>query len=306
MPIISSIGGGSVKGFGQRNGPTDPKTVSFDYVIIAGGGAGGYTVSPPCALNTRAGGGGAGGFATSYCAPACAVTVPTGTTYTITVGAGGATPTGTPQRNPGANTIAFCGTPYSLRVNGGGGGAPNGEGGGPGGSGGGGAPGIPPRAGGDAITACAVPWQLGFPGSAGYGINANPFNGGGGGGAGSGGPKTTISQVGGNGVSNSITGSPVAYAGGGTAMPGCGVPQPLGGSISGADGADGTGAGGGGGGGGSGPWNKGSAGADGVVILRFPTDCTPSKFAVSPGCNTTAIDGTDTVVTFNVTGTLTL
>jgi hypothetical protein len=98
----------------------------------------------------------------------------------------------------------------------------------------------------------------------------------------------------------------VAYAGGGVAMPGCGIPAPTGGVISGADGTDGKGSGGGGGGGASGPWGKGSQGGDGVVILRFPTECTPSQFAVAPGTNTTATDGTDTVVTFSVTGTLTL
>ena len=76
MPIISTIGGATAKGFGFSSGSNPP--VSFDYLVVAGGGSGGETIG---------GGGGAGGFRTSF---------PGGTKieldaggHTITVGAGG-------------------------------------------------------------------------------------------------------------------------------------------------------------------------------------------------------------------------
>ena len=55
MPIISSIGAASAKGFGLTSGSNPP--VSFDYLVVAGGGSGGETIG---------GGGGAGGFRTSF------------------------------------------------------------------------------------------------------------------------------------------------------------------------------------------------------------------------------------------------
>ena len=77
MPILGSLAGGAAKGFGLTSGESvDP--VDFDYLVLAGGGAGNAGLG---------GGGGAGGHRTSF---------PGGTKVTmdkrinnIVVGAGG-------------------------------------------------------------------------------------------------------------------------------------------------------------------------------------------------------------------------
>ena len=74
-------------------------------------------------------------------------------------------------------------------------------------------------------------------------------------------------------------------------------------------GAAGTANTGGGGGGGSGdspspgPTNNGGSG---IVVLRLPTSDAPAGIGASPGSNTVSTSGSDTIVTFNVTGTLEL
>jgi hypothetical protein len=96
MPILGSRGGGAVKGFGLTSGgfgaPYD-----IDFLLIAGGGAGGNYTS----YNAGRGGGGAGGYRTSYgTAPASGpsggggpaeslLSVRKGEILTITVGSGG-------------------------------------------------------------------------------------------------------------------------------------------------------------------------------------------------------------------------
>ena len=72
MPLNSTRGAGSAKGFGFTARSVAP--VDVDYLVIAGGAAGG--------LNSG-GGGGAGGLLTGT----ASLTV--GTTYGVTVGAGG-------------------------------------------------------------------------------------------------------------------------------------------------------------------------------------------------------------------------
>ena len=64
----------------QKAGTWPAGVITVDYLLVAGGGAGGSTT-----LSGGSGGGGAGGFltATSY-------NVNFGTSYTVTVGAGGA------------------------------------------------------------------------------------------------------------------------------------------------------------------------------------------------------------------------
>ena len=59
-----------------------PRTISVDYLVVAGGGGGGS------GGNGAAGGGGAGGFRTSI--GGSAINVSAGQTLTVTVGAGGA------------------------------------------------------------------------------------------------------------------------------------------------------------------------------------------------------------------------
>jgi hypothetical protein len=82
MPIKSSRGAASAKGFGLTAGGGSP--VEFDYLVVAGGGGGGSAQNP---AGGHGGGGGAGGYRTSF---------PGGTKvklnpkdYTITVGGGG-------------------------------------------------------------------------------------------------------------------------------------------------------------------------------------------------------------------------
>jgi hypothetical protein len=119
------------------------------------------------------------------------------------------------------------------------------------------------------------------------------------------------------GSSNSISGSPVAYAGGG----GGGARGPgirggsSGGTGGGGNGADSAGnggtagatnRGGGGGGGGfepaAGPAWGNQPGGSGIIILRAPS---LAKFTVSPGTNTiTNAPNGDQVATFTVTGKL--
>ena len=59
MPILSSIGGGSARGFGFRGGGRAPYVLS--YLVIAGGNTGWYGHQ-----HNPAGGGGAGGYRSSY------------------------------------------------------------------------------------------------------------------------------------------------------------------------------------------------------------------------------------------------
>jgi len=255
------------------------------YVVVAGGGAGGETTG---------GGGGAGGYretkspVTPYTAspldgqPSAPnrITV-TATGFPITVGAGGAgAPSSTNPTNAGANSIFSTIT----SAGGGGGGHYGGKVGNAGGSGGGGAGAAGgPRAGGAGNTPSTTPAQ-GFAG--GNGASTGPCNGSGGGGGGATAVGAnappgayTSAGAGGAGATSSITGSPVARAGGGGGM--AYSPGP---SVNG--GAGGTGGGGQGGSGGPGgqPPNAGSSGTvntgggaggnnnsggSGIVIIRY-------------------------------------
>jgi hypothetical protein len=70
----------------------------------------------------------------------------------------------------------------------------------------------------------------------------------------------------------------------------------------GTDGTDGLGGGGGGGGGGSGP-GSGGDGGNGIVILRSPHI---ANVNVAPGSNSISTQPDHKVITFNVSGTLTV
>jgi hypothetical protein len=86
---------------------TAARTVSIDYLVVAGGGSGGAQ---------NAGGGGAGGFRT-----ATGLSVSASTAYPITVGAGGAAATLEAQGNNGSNSVFS-----SITSTGGGGGGSDG------------------------------------------------------------------------------------------------------------------------------------------------------------------------------------
>ena len=235
---------------------TVPPGGTIDYLIVAGGGGGGAGY---------AGGGGAGGFITGI------LGLTSGTTYTVTVGAGGiGYPTSAGGLNNGSNGGNSLITGLNAAVGGGGGGGwatP----GAVGGSGGGGAE----ASGGAGI--------VGQGNAGGLGYNGNPnYGGGGGGGAGGAGTDGTgtTGGNGGTGLPSTISGSSVYYAGGGGASTYQGGTAGSGGTGGGAAGGVYSGVGNNaiantGGGGGGGGWSgantqlAGGNGGSGIVIIRY-------------------------------------
>jgi hypothetical protein len=244
-----------------------PPTV-VEYLVVAGGGSGGFTYGA---------GGGAGGLLQGFAG------VAPGTSYFVTVGAGGASNVGVTDGNNGFASVfdatsSNASTGRIIATGGGGAGgssstATAGKSGGSGG-GAGGYGGLPGGAGTSG---------QGNAGGAGQGTNAN-YGSGGGGGAGTVGfaGTTTSGGNGGAGIASDITGTRAVYAGGG------------GGGIydSGTGGIGGVGGGGSvnptsntngnpgqpnTGGGGSGNKMNGSvggltggAGGSGIVVIRYP------------------------------------
>ena len=259
------------------------------YLVVAGGAGGGWS---------RGGGGGAGGLLTGT------MTLTSGTTYTITVGAGGpgGTAIASTTQNGSNSSISF----NSITAIGGGYGASsNGPAGGAGGSGGGGASG----GSGPGGSGTVGQGNSGGAGSATLGAAA----GGGGGANGVGSVGGTNAGAGGSGSASSITGSSVTYAGGG----GGGADQATGTGGAGGSGGGGTGGstngsntagtantGGGGGAGGRGggsEWN-GAAGGSGIVILSIAT---ASYTGVTTGSPTVTTSGSNTIIKFTASGSYT-
>ena len=238
--------------------------LSCDYLVVAGGGGGGE----------RAGGGGGGGGLRSTVTATggggsleSALSLASGTGYTVTIGAGGTAGTVSAKGGTGSNSVFS-----TITSNGGGGGgtaeaatglknATNG------GSGGGSA------AYSGAGTVGTGTANQGFNG--GTGIESAPYyGGGGGGGAGSVGSNgtSTVGGAGGSGVATSITGSSVTRAGGGgggTLSGGTGGTASGGGGAGGSTPAAGTANTGGGGGAGGGDGVNGAAGGSGIVVVRY-------------------------------------
>jgi hypothetical protein len=281
---------------GDGSGAIQP--YSIDYLVIAGGGGGNGGFG---------GGGGAGGYRNSYnnetsgrgSASESSIVSTPGNVYTITVGSGGAgSPHGTFTNAVNGNDSVF-GTITSI-------------GGGSGNTGNGGSGGGKSR----------------YQGAGGAGTSGQGYDGGtntshnedqtgsGGGGAGQAGQPDSSGNVagnGGNGLSSSITGSSVTRAGGG----GGGTRYPN--NTAGSGGSGGGGNGGHGGAGTSGSTNTGSgggagsyansnyeyaggAGGSGVVIIRMPTS---GYSGTTTGSPTVSTSGSDTILTFNSSGTYT-
>ena len=301
--VFTNVGSGE----GGINTPTFP----VHYVLIGGGGAGGNN-------QVSAGGGGAGGYRSSWnneisgggCGVENALTFARGTTYTITVGAGGTTAGSnsgggnTIAGNSGGNSsIAGTGIATLTSLGGAGGAGYTGAaqtGGGSGGGGAGNSGGVHSDG-----TACQ-----GFDGgtrSAGHGS-------GGGGGAGSVGANSN-SAAGGNGgtgVASTITGTSVLRAGGGGGGADLRTSSSFGVGTAGggnggndSDGHAGTAnTGGGGGGAGYGNTNTfgvGGVGGSGVAILRMHE----SGYAGSTvtGSPTVTSVGSDKVLVYTQSGT---
>ena len=253
-------------------------TVQVEYLVVAGGGGGG---------NYDGGGGGAGGYLTNYNGTPISIT--TSNLYTVTVGEGGVGG----QKNVITSGVGGNSVFDTIISYGGGGGASDNNTGpsSDGGSGGGAAGGSNPTIG------------LASPPGQGYnGGNSSGNLGGGGGGASEAG-NTDGQGHGGDGLSNSITGTPTFYAGGG------GGDSRTGG-YPGGDGGGGAGSGslpsndgtpntGGGGGaiGGTTSYQGGSGGS-GIVILRYPTSSSLNITTTGSLVYTESTDGSDTVLQF--------
>ena len=237
---------------------------SVEYLVIAGGGSGGNSEN---FSSTGSSGGGAGGYRCSVSgensgggASAESALTLSAASYTVTIGAGGASVSGHGAGNNGNNSV--FGSITSLAGGKGGGGS---SGAGNGGSGGG----------------------QGYQGSIGSGTSGQGHNGGsfsdpegaGGGGAGAVGVNGSGNGgAGGAGVSSNINGSATTRAGGGGGSGGSGSNGGAGGSGGGGAGTSGNNTSGGSGsantgsgGGGTGPGNGGNSGAggSGIVIVRY-------------------------------------
>jgi hypothetical protein len=237
---------------------TPTSNITADYLVVAGGGGGGNGTNQ----YAYGGGGGAGGLRCTVGATGgggsleSALSLTASTGYTVTVGAGGSAAT------QGSNSVFSS---ITSTGGGAGGGAGN-VNGGNGGSGGGGE-----GSSGNTRTGGTGTASQGYAGGA--SVTGTPFTGGGGG-AGEAG-NTDGQGLGGDGVTTSISGLSVTYAGGGT-----------GGFSSVRAGGDGGGGAGGGsgvnatvgtantGGGGGGAtdatgYNTGAAGGSGIVVIRY-------------------------------------
>jgi hypothetical protein len=263
--------------------------LEVDYLVIAGGGGGGY--------NRGAGGGGAGGYRTSYgtgnisggnSSVESTLSLLKETNYTVTVGTGGAGG-GSPTDAGSNGTNSVFSTITSTGGGGGGGGIAATGTGKTGGSGGGGANYAANFSNGGSGTS-----NQGFAGGNGNSLGATSGQEGGVGGGGAGGAGGSVSTLGdggdgGSGQTSSITGTPVARAGGGsgssnytggsagTAVAGGGAGRAKDAGHGNADnGADNKG-----GGGGSHPnqtiTGSGGNGGSGVVILRYLDSFTISE-----------------------------
>jgi len=249
-------------------------SITVDYLVIAGGGAGGHV----------GGGGGAGGYLNSYGGEASggnsttlvALNLSLNTTYTVIVGAGGATGTSSGNADDG-NDSKFGIVGSEIIAIGGGGGAKSSSNANPGGgSGGGGGSNT------NSQTGAAGTTNQGSAGGDNYTLW--PYTAGGGGGAG--GAGNNGSGTGGNGgagLSSSITGIATIRAGGGG---GCAQQSQPGGTGGTGGGGNGTGdstqggagtvntGSGGGGGGYVGTGGDGGAGGSGIIILRVSSTTT--------------------------------
>jgi len=259
------------KAFPNAGKPLASGTIAVTYVIISGGGGGGKQGGSIGMYG--AGGGGAGGVVTGT------ANISSGTSVTVTVGAGGAGITGNVNQTGNNGTASSIATINTTSVGGGGGakGAGSSSDGNDGGSGGG-----------ASVTGTPGSGTSGQGNDGGDGTSSSPYGGGGGGGAGSvgGDADGTRAGAGGSGTSAysawataTSTGASGLYAGGGggSGYQTAGT-QGLAGSGGGGQGGSdadvaaagtaNTGGGGGGGGGRAGTYPS-AAGGSGIVMIRY-------------------------------------
>ena len=262
---VTEVGGYRIHTFTSNGTFTLISGGDVDYLVVAGGGAGGVSHG-----GNGVGGGGAGGFLTGN------ISLGPGS-YTITRGGGGAGSSSSP-------TTGADGTDSSIAnlivvEGGGGGGAATGGDGRDGGSGGGAATYSYTDGGtqaNDGGTGVAGPPRQGNNGRSTNGVSGH--GGGGGGGAGSAAPAIPTNGVGGaggSGLASSISGTSTLYAGGGGGTGWDVITAGSGGSGGGGSGGtrgsngvygtDGLG----GGGGGAKNGSRSGDGGDGIVIIRY-------------------------------------
>jgi hypothetical protein len=270
---VTTSGGYTIHTFYSSGIFTPAANLTADYLVVAGGGGGGGIY--------YGGGGGAGGLRSTVTATGgggtleTALSLTSGTGYSVIVGAGGNGGTSSGDGSKGTNSS------FSSIISTGGG-LGRTEGGGLAGVGGSGAGGCPSatvgyRAGGAGTT------NQGYAGGSAAGDGAT-FGGGGGGGAGGvgGNNAATVGGNGGIGVATTISGTSTYYAGGAGGQSYFG-PVGAGGKGGGGQGAKGsagvqategaanTGGGGGGGSHTAGSNTNGRAGGSGIVIIRYTT-----------------------------------
>ena len=275
--------------------------LNIDYLVVAGGGAGGYRAnSSQGTLSWYNGGGGAGGFLNG------STSFTSGVSINLNVGAGGAAYSGTytfARGNKGGNSYISQTGVTTIEAEGGGYGAaivhpqsdPNvtSQNGGPGGSGGG-------ASGWNNVNSTGGSGIIGQGSNGGNGVAGGDGGAGGGGGAGSAGTANSGSGGfnggnGGNGLQSSITGSYIYYASGAKGGRGWS-------GSSGADGNNGTGYRGvpNSGDGGQ-PNGSSSAGYSGIIILRYAT-ADVSSYTTTGITPIETTDGTDTILSFTTVG----
>ena len=305
LVVYNGSGSTGYQQVGVQTVPVAPAVgANFEYLVVAGGGGGGARVG---------GGGGAGGFLSSSLSD-----IISGSSITVTVGAGGSAGTGGANGQNGgdggdSSIVSAGGTSFSTVTStggGGGNGADDSTQAGDGGSGGGSSYGYSSLTGGSGT--------VGQGNDGGDAVGASDYNAGGGGGKSEAGEDASSSRRGdgGSGSLCRITGVDRFYAGGGgggnhnpTPSSGGGAGGPGGGGAAGASGGKNVGIPGGfstGGGGGGGSTDtsgnsnsNGAAGGSGVVIFSYPT----SSITATGGVKTTRSDG-QFVHTFKSSGTL--
>jgi hypothetical protein len=251
----------------------------LEYVVVAGGGSTGQTDAYSA---SSLGGGGAGGYRSSVSGESSGggasaetpLTVNPGVTYSVIIGAGGATAAGTSYTVGSNSSISGADITTIESIGGGAGGRRFSYVSSTGGSGGGDAAEYGNGAG------AGTAGQGYGGGTGGFPLNQGMASGGGGG-AGAAGANAANSNGGdgGIGVQTSITGTPTYFAGGGGGGASSGSANPGGaggggagkaGSGGGSSGTVNTGGGAGGGANGySGAYGGGNGGS-GIVILRYP------------------------------------
>ena len=301
-PELIDLPFNNTDGIVLAKGTTVSQNLTVDYLIIAGGGGGG---------GNNSGGGGAGGYLTSYdsdlsgdsSATLNALSLIISTTYTATVGAGGAgVASGVAGANGGIGSDSDFAT---LTADGGGcgrasgGAAPGDVDGGSGGGGGYGAAVSQPKGVGTALQG----------GDGSDGVGGYPYNGGGGGGA----SGNSSGINGANGLVSTIDGGSTTRAGGGGGGQDPNAPSSggtggggVGGTQSFNAGAGTANTGSGGGGGGFTTGSSGGAGGSGIIILRYPNIFTATYTAGTGGAADSEVTiGTDKYIKITAgTGTV--